>query len=74
MTLTRYSTQILVLALASAGMNAAWAQPHEGHTAAPGSSATQAATTMDSMDSMDGGTASAGGSMDHGAMNHAGMN
>ncbi|MFT2675279.1 hypothetical protein ACMWQR_26980, partial [Escherichia coli] len=26
------------------------------------------------MDSMDGGTASAGGSMDHGAMNHAGMN
>ncbi|WP_406851401.1 copper resistance protein B [Herbaspirillum huttiense] len=74
MTLTRYSSQILVLALASASMNAAVAQPHEGHTAAPGSSATQAATTMDSMDSMDGGTASPAGSMDHGAMNHAGMN
>ena len=74
MTLTRYSSQILVLALASASMNAALAQSHEGHGAPlSGSSSQPAMTTMDSMDSMDGGTASTTGSMNHGAMNHAGM-
>ncbi len=72
MTLTSYSTQILVLALASASMNAALAQSHEGHTAPAAGSASQPALTT--MDSMDGGTASTAGSMDHGAMNHAGMN
>ncbi len=75
MTLTRYSTQILVLTLASASMSAALAQAHEGHAAPTASSASQPAmTTMDSMDSMDGSTASPAMPMDHGAMNHAGMN
>jgi len=70
MIFTRHPSRILLLALASVGMNAALAQSHNNHDG-HGASASPAAITT--MDAMDGDTSGSPAPMNHGAMNHGSM-
>ncbi|AKZ62109.1 copper resistance protein CopB [Herbaspirillum hiltneri N3] len=76
MIFTRHPSRILLLALASVGMNAALAQSHTSHDShdGHGASASPAAiTAMDAVDAMDDHASGSPAPMNHGAMDHGSM-